>query len=59
MHDPEVAALVYIAAFAADRDESVETLIQNPPAGAPVPPILRPARISVAGSHEVRGGFCC
>jgi pimeloyl-ACP methyl ester carboxylesterase len=41
-NDPKVAALVYIAAFAADGDESVETLIQNPPAGAPVPPILPP-----------------
>jgi len=40
--DPKVAALVYIAAFAADAGESVETLIQNPPAGAPVPPILPP-----------------
>lgn len=41
-NDPKVAALVYIAAFAADRGESVETLIQNPPAGASVPPILPP-----------------
>jgi pimeloyl-ACP methyl ester carboxylesterase len=41
-NDPKVAALVYIAAFAADAGESVETLIQNPPAGAPVPPILPP-----------------
>jgi pimeloyl-ACP methyl ester carboxylesterase len=39
---PAVAALVYIAAFAADTGESVEKLIQNPPAGAPVPPILPP-----------------
>jgi hypothetical protein len=37
-----VAALVYIAAFAPDRGESVNTLIVNPPAGAPVPPILPP-----------------
>ncbi len=41
-NDPKVAGLVYIAAFAPDKDESVETLIQNPPAGAPVPPILPP-----------------
>jgi pimeloyl-ACP methyl ester carboxylesterase len=40
--DPKVARLVYIAAFAPDRAESVATLIQNPPPGAPVPPILPP-----------------
>jgi pimeloyl-ACP methyl ester carboxylesterase len=39
---PKVAGLVYIAAFAPDRGESVSTLIQNPPPGAPVPPILPP-----------------
>src|SRR5262245_61003283 len=33
-----VAALVYIAAFAADKGESVNTLIADPPPGAPVPP---------------------
>jgi pimeloyl-ACP methyl ester carboxylesterase len=38
-NDPKVAALVYIAAFAPDRNESVETLIQNPPPGAPAPPL--------------------
>ncbi|MFF2503506.1 alpha/beta fold hydrolase [Streptomyces sp. NPDC058067] len=37
-----VAALVYIAAFAPDKDESVATLIADPPPGAPVPPILPP-----------------
>ena len=41
-NDPTVAGLVYITAFAPDRDESVGTLIQNPPPGAPVPPILPP-----------------
>jgi len=41
-NDPKVAGLVYIAAFAADRGESVATLIRNPPPGAPVPPILPP-----------------
>src|SRR5689334_13177994 len=41
-NDPKVAALVYIAAFAPDSGESVATLIQNPPPGAPVPPILPP-----------------
>ena len=40
--DPKVQCLVYIAAFAPDQGESVQTLIANPPAGAPVPPILPP-----------------
>lgn len=35
-------AVVYIAAFARDKGESISTLIANPPAGAPVPPILPP-----------------
>ena len=39
---PKVAALVYITAFAPDAGESVNTLIANPPPGAPVPPILPP-----------------
>src|SRR4051812_9175219 len=39
---PKVAALVYIAAFAPDKGESVKTLIADPPPGAPVPPILPP-----------------
>jgi pimeloyl-ACP methyl ester carboxylesterase len=34
--------LVYITAFAPDKGESVNTLIANPPPGAPVPPILPP-----------------
>lgn len=41
-NDPKVARLVYITAFAADAGESVQTLIANPPPGAPVPPILPP-----------------
>lgn len=41
-NDPKVAALVYIAAFAPDRGESVGSLIKDPPPGAPVPPILPP-----------------
>jgi len=41
-NDPKVAGLVYITAFVPDRSESVQTLIQNPPPGAPVPPILPP-----------------
>jgi pimeloyl-ACP methyl ester carboxylesterase len=40
-HD-NVDALVYIAAFAPDQGESVNTLIADPPPGAPVPPILPP-----------------
>ena len=40
--DPKVAGLVYIAAFAPDKGESVSTLIKNPPPGAPVPPIMPP-----------------
>ncbi len=41
-NDPKVAGLVYIAAFAPDRGESVSSLIKDPPPGAPVPPILPP-----------------
>ncbi len=41
-NDPKVAGLVYIAAFAPSEGESVNTLIANPPPGAPVPPILPP-----------------
>jgi pimeloyl-ACP methyl ester carboxylesterase len=40
--DPKVQGLVYIAAFAPDKGESVQTLIANPAPGAPVPPILAP-----------------
>jgi len=39
---PQVTDLVYIAAFAPDKGESVSSLIANPPPGAPVPPILPP-----------------
>ena len=39
---PKVAGLVYIAAFAPDKGESVSSLIKDPPPGAPVPPILPP-----------------
>jgi pimeloyl-ACP methyl ester carboxylesterase len=39
---PAVAALVYITAFAPDKGEPVNSLIANPPPGAPVPPILPP-----------------
>ncbi|SDX74467.1 alpha/beta fold hydrolase [Lysobacter enzymogenes] len=40
--DAKVERLVYIAAFAPDAGESVQTLIANPAPGAPVPPILPP-----------------
>jgi len=40
--DPKVAGLVYITAFAPDKGKSVDSLIKNPPPGAPVPPILPP-----------------
>ena len=38
----KVSSLVYITAFAPDKGESVNTLIADPPPGAPVPPILPP-----------------
>jgi pimeloyl-ACP methyl ester carboxylesterase len=41
-NDPRVAGLVYIAAFALDKGESVSSLIKDPPPGAPVPPLLPP-----------------
>src|SRR2546421_6980588 len=41
-NDPKVEGLVYVAAFAPDKGESVSSLIKNPPPGASVPPILPP-----------------
>jgi len=41
-NDPKVSKLVFIAAFAPDKGESVASLIKNPAPGAPVPPILPP-----------------
>jgi pimeloyl-ACP methyl ester carboxylesterase len=41
-NDPNVVALVYIAAFAPDEGESVNTLIADFPHDAPAPPILPP-----------------
>ena len=41
-NDPNVAGLVYIAAFAPDKGESVGSLIKSAPPGAPAPPILPP-----------------
>jgi len=40
--DPKVARLVYIAAFAPDAGESVNTLLGGFPSGGPQPPILPP-----------------
>src|SRR3989454_8293048 len=40
--DPKVAGLVYVAAFAPDKGESVASLIKDPVPGAPVPPIMAP-----------------
>ena len=40
--DPKVEGLVYIAAFAPDKGESVSAVIKNPPPGAPVPSIMPP-----------------
>ena len=40
--DSKVKGLVYVAAFAPDKGESVSSLIANPPPGAAVPPILPP-----------------
>jgi pimeloyl-ACP methyl ester carboxylesterase len=39
---PKVSALVYIAAFAPDKGESVGSLLKNLPPDAPAPPILPP-----------------
>lgn len=42
---PAVKGLVYVAAFAPDRGESVAALLEEPPpAGTPVPPILPPSQ---------------
>ena len=41
-NDPNVAALVYIAAFVPDKGESVNTLIGGFPKDGPQPPILPP-----------------
>jgi len=41
-NDAKVAGLVYVAAFAPDKGESVAKLIKDPPPNAPVPPIMPP-----------------
>ena len=48
----KVTALVYVAAFAPDKDESVSTLIADPPVGAPTPPILPPADGFLVLDHD-------
>ncbi|NVB81873.1 MAG: alpha/beta hydrolase [Kofleriaceae bacterium] len=45
-HDSKVVGLVYIAAFAPDDGESVDSILKAAPVGSPQPPILPP-----------RGGF--
>src|SRR5262245_45282453 len=50
-NDPKVAKLVYIAAFAPDKGESVASLIKDPAPGAPVPPIL-PRRTASCSSTK-------
>jgi len=51
-NDPKVKSLAYIAAFAPDAGESVETLIANPAPDAPVPPILPPVDGFLALDHD-------
>ncbi|MGH8050791.1 MAG: alpha/beta hydrolase [Arenimonas sp.] len=41
-NDEKVKGLVFVAAFAPDKGESVSSMIANPVPGAPVPPILPP-----------------
>lgn len=41
-NDPKVVSLVYVAAFAPDKGESIISLLANPAPGEPVPPILPP-----------------
>jgi hypothetical protein len=57
-NDPKVSGLVYIAAFAPDKGESMSSLIKNPPPGAPVPPILPPqdGYLFLDSSRVVRRG---
>ena len=58
--DPKVAALVYIAAFAPDKGESLNSLIKSWPPGGPVPPILPPVDgYLVARQGKVPRFVCC
>jgi len=52
-NDPSVAGLVYIAAFAPDKGESVAALIKDPAPGAPVPPI-EPAGEGFLGLNKAK-----
>lgn len=57
-HD-NVVGLVYIAAFAPDDGESVNTLIANPSPGAPVAPILPPVDgYLFLDNSKFRASFC-
>jgi len=59
-NDPNVVGLVYIAAFAPSDGESVNTLIANPPPGAPVPPILPPVDgYLFLDKTKFRASFAC
>ena len=49
-NNSNVEKLVYIAAFAPDQGESVETLIADPPPDAPVPPIMPPRTASCSST---------
>src|SRR5437660_6280645 len=40
--DPKVVGLVFIAAFAPDAGESLDSLSKNAAPGSPVPPVLPP-----------------
>src|SRR6201987_2442912 len=40
-NDPKVVGLVYIIAFAPEKEESENSRRRNPPAGEQVPPVLR------------------
>jgi pimeloyl-ACP methyl ester carboxylesterase len=51
-NDDRVAGLVYVAAFAPDVGESVQSLIANPAPGAPVPPILPPRNGFLILDHD-------
>ena len=52
-HPRQVAALVYIAAFAPDKGESVNTLIADPPPGARAADPAAAGRLPVARPGEV------
>ena len=56
-NDPKVGGVVYIAAFAPDKGESVDSLIKNPPPGAAVPPSLPPESskiLRISGAVRLR-----